>query len=483
MRVFLLPTILLLCLWSACQQNTGKATTDHPPPNFIFFITDDISQDDLGCYGNPFVQTLNIDALAAKGVVFDNAYLTTSSCSPSRNSIITGRYPHNTGAPELHQNLPDNQVMFPQLLKERGYYTVLSGKNHMGPATEMAFDTISGGKGPGKEQDWVDLLAQRPQEQPFFFCLASTDAHRGWQLDSTGVVYHPDSIEVPPMLFDGPKTREDLAQYYHEVSRTDYYMGQLWQELERQGLTDNTYIIHCSDNGRPFPRCKSRLYDCGIKTPFIVYGPGVETGRTDALISTIDIAPTVLELAGVPVHERMQGVSFSPILENTAVQTRDFIFAEHNWHVYQAHERMVRHGDWMYIRNWLPNQMAMSVESSPHFPAGEELWAAYAKGETSPEQEDVFLQERPAEELYNLAEDPHQFNNLATEPAFAERLNFLSQKLDEWVTATGDHLPDPITGNRETMERERYPGWDYGLPAGHRTGADTIVQSGPIVLK
>src|SRR5690606_17098653 len=148
---------------------TNQSYSQTSKPNFIFFITDDIGWNDLGCYGDPNVKTPNIDSLASIGLKFENAYLTTSSCSPSRSSIITRRYPHNTGAPELHDALPKGQVMFPQLLKEAGYYTVLSGKNHMGPQTKHAFDMISPGKGPGGEEDWNEILKNRPKDQPFFF--------------------------------------------------------------------------------------------------------------------------------------------------------------------------------------------------------------------------------------------------------------------------------------------------------------------------
>ena len=160
---------LVICL-------TTPAAADRP--NFILFLADDISWDDIGCYGHPTIKTPHIDRLAAHGLRFTNAYLTTSSCSPSRCSIITGRYPHNTGAPELHTSLPAGQVLFPELLKVAGYHTVLSGKHHMGNNANPAFSKISKGKGPGKEGDWVQLLKDRPKDQPFFCWYASTDAHR-----------------------------------------------------------------------------------------------------------------------------------------------------------------------------------------------------------------------------------------------------------------------------------------------------------------
>ena len=204
---------------------------------------------------------------------FDNAYLTTSSCSPSRCSIITGRYPHNTGAPELHVRLPDEQVRFPELLRKAGYYTVLSGKNHMFGNQDRAFDQITPGGGPGKSKDWVSHVKKRPQNKPFFFWFASSDAHRPWTISDEAPQYSPEDVVIPPYLVDTNVTREDLIGYYHEVSRFDHYVGLVTEELKTQGVLENTMIVVAADNGRPFPRCKSRMYDSGIKTPWIVHYP------------------------------------------------------------------------------------------------------------------------------------------------------------------------------------------------------------------
>ena len=134
-------------------------------------------------------------------------------------------------------------------------------------------------------------------------------------------------------------------------------------------------------------------------------------------VGAVDLAPTFLELAGVTIPETVQGVSFAALLKDPAATSRDVIFAEHNWHVFQAHERMVRHGDWVYIRNAWPERQNLCVESTAEFPAGEELWAAEARGELQPQQRDIFMVPRAAEELYNLAADPEQMNNLAGDPA------------------------------------------------------------------
>jgi len=452
-------------------------------PNFIFFITDDIGWNDLGCYGNDFVKTPHLDALAARGARFTNAMLTISSCSPSRCSIITSRYPHNTGAPELHTSLPDSQFAFPMALKEAGYHTVLSGKHHMGSAVDPAFDKISGGKGPGKSDDWVDLLKARPEGKPFFAWFASADAHRDWQIDDKNHVYDPAEIEVPEFLYDGPKTRQDLADYYHEVSRTDTATGDLVEELKRQGIEDNTYIIYMTDNGRPFPRCKTRLYLSGIKTPLIVACPGkIEPSVTDSLVSSIDIGPTILDLAGVEKHPAMQGVSFVPVLKDPKSAVRDVAFAEQNWHVYQPHQRMVRTGDFQYIRKPFPEKMALSVESDDSFPAGEELWEKHKSGELNEKQQDIFQQPRPSEELYQVSDDPLQLTNLADKEELSGQMEEMRGLLNDWTKETGDTVPSDPTRDRVKVEGKKR-GKDKHLEMpGDATRATGINEPGPVLL-
>lgn len=450
-------------------------------PNFIFFITDDISPEDIGPYGNHLVHTPNLDQLAAQGLVFERAYLTASSCSPSRNSIITGRFPHNTGAPELHTRLDDSQRTFVQILQDAGYYTVLSGKNHMHPDTQRLGFDVANTSGPSGSENWLEILRERPAEQPFFFWFASNDAHRDWQFTEHAPIYDPDEIDVPPYMYDGPDTRQDLADYFHEVSRTDYYMGVLVRELRRQGILEDTYIIYCADNGRPFSRSKTRLYDSGIRTPLIISRPGeVTVGRTASIVSAIDYAPTFLELAGLDIPQSVQGVSFSPILQNPHAVVREVAFAEQNWHVYQQHQRMVRFDQWLYIRNAWPHLQALSVESDDtRFPEAQELWAAYRRGVLRPEQHDVMLQPRPAEEFYDTTVDPHQLYNLAGDPRYAAEMQKARQLLDEWTSQTGDTIPQNPSTDRGRRSQQDF---SRGEMPGQATHATSINHSGPIRL-
>jgi arylsulfatase len=471
---------ICFCVTRKSSAWKNPTSIESAKPNFVFFIADDISVDDIGCYGSKFVQTPNLNRIAEQGLVFDNAYLTISSCSPCRCSIITGRYPHNTGAAELHTTLPKDQFMFPHALRDAGYYTLLSGKNHMGKAVDQAFAVIDKGGRPSGSRNWIKLLQDRPKEKPFFFWLASNDAHRGWAINKNAPVYDPEKIDVPPFLFDGPKTRQDLSKYFHEVSRTDHYAGEIIKELERQGIADNTYFVYCADNGRPFPRCKTRLYDSGIKTPLIVWAPHrIKPGRSDSIVSAIDLAATFLELAGIEKDNRVQGVSFRPIFQNPQAKIRDVAFAEHNWHVFQSHERMVRFGDWLYINNSYPQRQSRCMESIDHFPAGKELDEAFRAGKLNENQKDCFLKPRPVEELYHVGKDPHQLKNLAADQKSAQPLNWARQLLASWVKETGDTVP-----TNPTPDRQRKPGGANRAKEmpGQAANAARINKPGPILI-
>ena len=454
-------------------------------PNFIVFITDDISQEDIGCYGNEAAKTPNLDQMAAQGLRFTNAYLTCSSCSPSRCSLITGRYPHNTGACELHTELPEGHFLFPKALKDAGYHTALSGKHHMGKNVNHAFDKISKGKGPGKEEDWVTLLQERPKDKPFLFWFASSDAHRGWTINDDAPQLDPNAISVPPYLVDSPTTRKDLADYHHEVSRSDTYAGKLREELEAQGIIGDTYLIYLADNGRPFPRCKTRLYDSGVKSPLIVFCPGrVKPAVCESLVSVnIDLGATILDLADVDQSPRMQGVSLTPLFDDASSTVRDFVFSEHNWHVMQANERMVRHGKYLFVQNHYPQLQSMCVESAPAFPAGRDLWDAHAAGTLTKDQQDIFLIPRPDQELYDVVADPHQLKNLADVKSHQSRVAMLSQLLDDWTEQTKDSISTDPTPDRQTAQGKKHPGWRHRVQPGVEVGSIETNAKGPIRTK
>ena len=446
---------LFLILSSFIQPCLGQASSQ---PNIVYIIADDISWDDFGCYGNPVVQTPVIDRLAEEGMRFTNAYLTASSCSPSRCSIISGRYPHNNGAAELHTPLPEDQVPFPLWMKEAGYYSVQAGKSHFGQAALRAFDHAYEGKeaGSGGEGRWVKCLQERPKDKPFFAWFASYDAHRAWQADDFGTPHDPDQISVPPYLVDSEATRQDLASYYNEIARFDYYIGEVVNELEKQGILENTLILVMADNGRPFPRCKTRVYDSGMKTPFVIYWKGsiIPPGSVcNSLISVVDIAPTFLELAGIEEPDVLQGKSFVPLLKDPSREFRTYVFSEHNWHDYEAHERMVRSRDFLYVLNSRPQFPNGGPADSKRSGSQDDLRKARDAGMLTAAQADVFLSPRPREELFYVHDDPEQLLNLASVSRYQAVLGDFRDVLVRWRTETGDNSPKILTGDgfdRET---------------------------------
>ncbi len=431
-------------------------------PNFVFIIADDVSWDDFGCYGNDGVKTPNIDRLAREGLRFNNVYLTASSCSPSRCSIISGKYPHSNGAAELHTPLPVTELPYPLLLKENNYYTVHAGKFHMGTPTYRAFDRYTDNNGydngDGGENNWVRFLKERPKDKQFFFWLASYDAHRPWGADTFKIIHNPAKMKIPPFFVDTQETRLDIASYYNEIARFDYYIGKVREELEKQGVLENTVIIVMADNGRPFPRCKTRVYDSGMKTPFIVFWPkGIRNRgiQIESMVSAVDIAPTILELAGIKRPDQYQGKSFVPILENPSAEIRAAIFSEHNWHDYEAYERMIRTKDFLYVLNARPNLTNCGPADSKSSATQHALNKIRDEGRLTPAQSDIFITPRPVEELFDVVNDPDQFLNLASMPEYQEKLKEMRWQLRDWQVKTGDTIPKELTPDwydRETGE-------------------------------
>jgi arylsulfatase A-like enzyme len=424
-------------------------------PNFVILIADDMAWDDCGAYCNRHVRTPNLDRLAREGLRFDRAFLTTSSCSPSRASILTGRYPHATGAPELHQPLPLEQRMLTEALRDAGYYTAAAGKWHLGNAAKVKFNEVREGGPPSGATFWLPTLRERPKDRPFFLWLAALDPHRPYRQAPVPQPHTPADAVVPPFLPDTDVVRQDLADYYDEISRFDTNVGLVLDELKAQHLELDTFVLCLSDNGRPFPRCKTTLYDDGIRTPFIVRFPGrVKPGTvTGSLVSSVDIAPTVLELAGVKAPPTFQGQSFAHVLTNPGAKAREFAYAEHNWHDYRAFERGVRSERYTYIRNWLPELPGTPPADAVSSPTFQQMRTLWDQGKLNEGQRSCFVTPRQPEELYDVQQDPHSFHNLARDPKHRDVLERMRKALDAWQQETGDHFdPDKLTPDRFDRE-------------------------------
>ena len=469
--------LALLCLQLIALPTHGKSTTlvacSKPnrlaeKNNFVIIIADDMNWNDCGAYGHPSIRTPNIDRLAEQGLTFKHAYLTTNSCSPSRASIITGKYPHNTGAEQLHWPIPKGSRTFVQRLKMAGYYTAAAGKWHMGQAIRNHFDKIYDAstagfvlptgkknepakmiaKQPSGCEDWEKAFDERDRSKPFMLWLAALDPHREYSKNTLNPPHRADDVVVPRHLPDTPAVREDLRMYYDEIGRLDKYVGRVMAKLKEQGVEEDTMVLFISDNGRPFPRDKTTLYDGGIRTPWIVRWPkSVKPNRTtNALVSAVDIAPTICQLAGVKLENLgFEGQSFVNVLADPTRSHRQFAFAEDHWHDYEDHGRCIVDGRFKLIRNDY-----FDLPSTPSADAGRSLtWQnmldLYREGKLKPEQQTCFLAPRPKWEFYDLQRDPDELNNLIDDPAYALPRKKMMAALGSWSQETDDYIPSKRT--------------------------------------
>jgi len=468
-----IPVFFVLLLLGACTGQ--KRDTSSERPNIVFIIADDVSWNDIGPYGHPTVKTPNLNRLAEQGMTFTNAFLTTSSCSPSRTSIVSGLYPHNTDAEQLSWPLPEDKKTFVQELKNAGYWTGLAGKYHLGEAVYDDFDALYEmqwvdaplgldrrlvGDGSGCD-DWIRLLQERPKDKPFFVWLASFDAHRPYYEGIIENPHKPEDAVVPPYIPATDSVRKDFALYYDEISRMDSYIGKVIAELEAQGVSENTLVLFVSDNGRPFPRDKTTLYEGGIKTPWIVKWPGkVKAGSTnDNLVSSVDIAPSFLRAAGLEPIPEFEGIDFLPMLREDWKSVRDEIYAEDHFHDFEDYTRAIRTKQYKYIKNYytdLPNTPSADIIRDLSW---QSMRAEREKGTLNAAQLWCFLVPRPEEELYDVLVDPNELNNLAENPDYQTALQDMRSRLDQMREKTHDFLPAERTPDdffRETGLPTKY---------------------------
>ena len=254
---------------------------------------------------------------------------------------------------------------------------------------------------------------------------------------------------------DTPEVRNDLALYYDEITRLDIVVGRVRAELKKQNAAADTVIVFVSDNGRPFPRCKTTVYDSGIRTPCLIAWPGqVKSGSVcDSLISSVDLAPTILELAGLPVSETFQGKSFKTLLQNPGSKTRNYIFAEHNWHDFEDFGRAVRSPRFKYIRNFYMDLPGTPPADAVRSETYVKMLQLKAEKKLTADQNGCFLTPRPEVELYDLEADPHELHNLAGQKDYQKVEQELRMALDQWQEETHDRLPRsrrPDEFHRET---------------------------------
>ena len=445
----LILSVLSIGLLALAAFSTKKETaTSAKSPNIVVFIADDLGWEDSAPYGNPVVRTPNLSRIATEGMRFDNFFLTASSCSPSRSSILSGRYPHNTGAMNLHENMAPSVQLFPELLQDVGYYSMLVGKSHGTnlPAVKKKFDwldMVDWSKPWTMGEMWLEALAKRPKDKPFFLWAASIDPHRPYNQGTYAYHHKPEEVILPPYYPDIPEMRKELAEYYDEISRFDQHVGLVLEALEKSGELDNTIIVVMTDNGRPFPQAKTRVNAPGVKSPLLIrYPPLVKKGSHSAsLLSAIDLAPTLLEMAGAKPLTDGQGVPFTKLFSDPAAQIRPVAFAEHNWHGYRAFERAVITPKYLYIKNWLPDLRATPPGDPGREPAYQRMWQLYEADSLDAAFSDTFITPRDSTELFDLTQDIHTMHTLIHNPKYKQEAVRLDKMLADWMKKTGDFFP------------------------------------------
>jgi arylsulfatase A-like enzyme len=407
------------------------------PPNIIVLVGDDLGWRDLGAYGNRVIRTPHIDRLASSGLRVTLAFGTSPQCSPSRISMLSGKYAHTTRTEDLHTPLPGGEQILPSLLQDAGYFTGHMAKTHFGPNAERQFEWYA-----RAVADSLPAFLNAAGDRPFFLWVGFHEPHRPYR-DSIPRVHSPGRVSIPPYLTDTPETRTDLARYYDAIAHMDTQIGRVLEEIERRKLRENTLVVFLSDNGAPFPREKGTLYDAGTRTPLIfswprVVRPGSIYERT--VVSTVDLAPTILEVAGVTPPENMRKRSLATLFSDPdAYAGSGYAFSERNWHDCDEHQRAVRTARFKLIRTdaytELPLCTAADIGGSPSFQA---LRARARSGRLTTAQRRLFEAPRARVELYDVAADPWELRNVADDPRYAREVRELTAILQKWMEETDD---------------------------------------------
>jgi len=450
MQRLLLALLLLLVPSFAHAQTKAK--------NVVLIIADDLGMQ-MGCYGDAVCKTPNLDALAKRGVRFTKAYSTVASCSPSRASIFTGMYTHQNGQYGL-QHATHKQECYawvqglPNLLRTTGYFTGLIGKFHTGPDASFQWHrlmTKTKGRDPQSFAQHAREFIKESDKKPFFLVVGYQDPHRAakgfgnepFAGDPKEVKYDPKTVNLPYYLPDCEAARKDWAEYLQAISRMDRGVGLILDALRESGQLDDTLILFISDNGPPFPGAKTTLYETGIHLPMLMAGPGISMGRTNhALVSYIDLTPTILEVGGVKMpsykQTKLYGKSLLDIAKDDDAKGRDAVFASHQFHEITMYYPMRTIVTSKY-------KLIANLDHEKAYPFASDLWGSPSwqhvrtkKLTMMGERSVAAYLHRPKEELYDLSTDPKELKNLAGDMAHAKTLADLRERLRAWQAETND---------------------------------------------
>jgi arylsulfatase A-like enzyme len=386
-------------------------------PNILWLTSEDHGPH-MGCYGDSYATTPNVDALAAKGMLYTRAWSNAPVCAPARTTLISGLYPPSTGSEHMRSMVPfpADKQMFPQLLRASGYYCTNNAKEDYNLSQ------------PGRVWDESSRQAHwknRADAQPFFAVFNSEKSHESrLRARPHTAVHDPAGVRLPAYHPDTPEVRRDWAQYYDVVTAADADAGARLVELEQAGLADDTIVFYFADHGSGMPRNKRWLYDSGLHVPLVVYIPPkfkhlrssdyVSGGKSDRLVSFVDFAPSVLSLAGIKPPQRLQGHAFlGPFAEPPQTLVYGF---RGRMDERQDMLRSASDGRYVYIRNYMPHKVYGQYLAYMFQTPTTRVWRQlHREGKLNAAQE-IFWNTKPPEELYDLRDDPDEVHNLAASP-------------------------------------------------------------------
>jgi N-sulfoglucosamine sulfohydrolase len=454
------PAISVLCLallLPACNSHRNEL------PNILWITSEDNSRM-LGCYGDRFATTPNLDRLASEGFLYTRAYANAPVCAPARNTILTGVHACSNGNEQMRSNYAKSPLIrpYPEYLRELGYYCTNNSKtdyNYLEPDYRAIWDETS------RQAHYRN----RAEGQPFFAVFNFTTSHESSihnPIPDSLLRHRPEDVSLPPYHPETPEMRHDWAQYYDKVEDMDRQVGEVLKELEEAGLADNTIVFYYSDHAGVLGRSKRYLYETGTHVPLIIripkrysylYPAGKPGSEVDRLVSFVDLAPTLLSLAGLPAPEYMQGRAFlgkHRKKENPYV----YMFRDRMDEKYDM-SRSIVDGRYRYTRNFNSNRIYMQHLNYLWLAPSMRSWEAAFRSGACNEVQSVPWGTKPVEELYDTWEDPWEVNNLAGDPAFTGRLSEMRKAVMDLGTSMKDagYLPEA----ERIIRTQGVPVYDY----------------------
>lgn len=474
---------------TGCQEAKKK---EEARPNIVILMSDNQCYNHLGCYGDPVVKTPTIDKLATEGIRFTHAFCSAPSCTPARASMLTGQdiWRLDEGA-NLWGTLPKKYEVYPDILEKAGYLVGYEGKG-WGPGE---VDASGRDRNPGGDQyeSFEEFYNEREKGQPFCYWFSSRDPHRPFRRNGgkkAGIKL--EDIKVPAYLPDTKEVRKDIADYYAEIEHFDGEVAGFVELLKEMGQWDNTLLIVCSDNGWQMPRGLANLYDFGTRVPLIVHMPKrFQGGRDiDDFVSLNDLAPTFLELAGLPIPDYMNAKSLNTILASNKSgvieKERNFIITGRERHAFVRQNgagyggRALQTNDFLLIHNydynnWPAGDPPLFGDVDAHmlqYPCGAKMYMLEHKDDEKVKPLfELAFGKRPEYELYDLKKDPEQMVNVAQDANYKQQFDALKKQMNDYLAKTGDPR---INGGELKWEGAPYYAEKDKHPRPSRTSIDKL---------